>query len=643
MSTPPRSPTRSPSSLTRSPSTIRRRSSMNSPPDLPSPSLSARQQPFPPSQPFPRPKARPPSLSSPSSSTHSSSLLQDSSQIHASPSSSRFGYLPPRRPPMNPLVSRLRSTSATPSPSFRGIRSVSQTSSLASLAFNDADELHGFANGSFILGADESFASTNRNGKYPASVSESRRSSSSNLRDIDRGGVRMTPTASSDAQREGDVTNTTLYPPARRKDLAAPPDDIHRLVPPIKWTVLKRLSQRLFSHPSTHGKGSAVVSDPGMPTCFAVSGGLIVVGMSRGWTMIYDYSQSLKAIIGSDEVAKACGKVTSVAISQDTTFIAVAYFSAHIHLYEWAKKPALPARTVTPTTLQAVNAGKAEGHLARDASGRGSEIHHLGFVGRRHTAIVSGDQYGLAFYHSLGKVLGLANTDILRILGKYPLDLASLGTKSANGDISPHSHHPRLLGAQALPLGTEVHFTDDYNLIALLTAGKMVVAGLKPSPRTWWRYVNESGFSGHSKTMSSAGASSTTSDVDEDVPPRRQAKSEAVDGCLAWLPSIDASPPLLAWSWGAEVRIARIEKGRTVEAVGTGKMGNKQSNTLARPARNGVKEPSQAEPAFRLLSKQRTSSKNTRETSSGQLEPVHSGDETIQAMQWLNRHVSCNA
>jgi hypothetical protein len=38
-----------------------------------------------------------------------------------------------------------------------------------------------------------------------------------------------------------------------------------------------------------------------------------------------------------------------------------------------------------------------------------------------------------------------------------------------------------------LPLGTAPHPTDAYNVTALLTAAKLVIVGLKPSPKTWYR------------------------------------------------------------------------------------------------------------------------------------------------------------
>ena len=267
--------------------------------------------------------------------------------------------------------------------------------------------------------------------------------------------------------------------------------------------------------------------------------------------------------------------MTALAISQDHTFIAVGHALGSIHLYSLAK-PSTPSRSVLPTTLPLVLTGRKEGHLV------GSRILHLGFVGARHTAIVSSDSTGLAFYHSLGKVLMLASTDIIRMLGRYP-DPTTLPSASdtptplpsiSNGDeskLTTKSKRPStILDMAPLPLGPSPHSSDDHSLVALLTPTKLVVVGLKPTPRTWWRATPSL------ETDSSA----STSD-------------EARTGVLAWYPSFPAesSPqsngssekneagddPLLIFSWGKRVRLVRVqrslrkteEKGSDVEFVET--------------------------------------------------------------------------
>ena len=257
--------------------------------------------------------------------------------------------------------------------------------------------------------------------------------------------------------------------------------------------------------------------------------------------------------------------MTALAISQDHTFIAVGYALGSIHLYSLAK-PNAPARSVLPTTLPLVLTGRKEGHLV------GSRILHLGFVGARHTAIVSSDSTGLAFYHSLGKVLMLASTDIIRMLGRYP-DPTTLPTATpatdmptplpaiTNGDdskLTSKSKRPStILDMAPLPLGPSAHSSDDHSLVALLTPTKLVVVGLKPTPRTWWR-----------ATPSFETDSSTTTPDDSRT------------GVLAWYPSFpseslpqsngsgarekEGDDPSLIFSWGKRVRLVKVQRSTRV-------------------------------------------------------------------------------
>ena len=112
-------------------------------------------------------------------------------------------------------------------------------------------------------------------------------------------------------------------------------------------------------------------------------------------------------------VAETYGSVTSLALSYDHSFIAVGHMYGHIQLYD-LHKPSVPARIVVPITTAALHSGRQEGHLL------GSSITRIGFLGGKNTTIVSADNQGLAFYHSLGKMLFMEATDVIRILGKYP-------------------------------------------------------------------------------------------------------------------------------------------------------------------------------------------------------------------------------
>lgn len=173
----------------------------------------------------------------------------------------------------------------------------------------------------------------------------------------------------------------------------------------------------------------------------------------------------------------------------------------------------------------------------------------------RHTAIVSADDSGLAFYHSLGKVLFVEANDVLRILGKYPeeappalpapspeRDVPSTLKRAPSGSsdktVTPASNGPAngsyftttitrrsptaILAMAPLPLGTSPDPTDTYQLVALLTPIKLVIVGLKPTPRTWFRKHRDS----------SAAIGGT---------PQIERPSARWQGCLAWFPSVARS------------------------------------------------------------------------------------------------------
>lgn len=420
--------------------------------------------------------------------------------------------------------------------------------------------------------------------RYPASPAssafdhQSRRSSVSNLHDL--------PTPS-DLLSTDDPTSPG---PASSSGIA--PSET------FKWSPLRRVSTRIYPPTAKGGvgftpAGAAAASLMGVPTVMAVSG-IIAVGTSKGWLMVFDFGQNLRCVCGTEAIgaprtldvakgatadlflsvsaAKDAGPVSAVAISQDHTFVAVGHALGSIHLYALTK-PTQPARSVPPTTLPLILTGRKEGHLT------GSRILHLGFIGARHTAIVSSDETGLAFYHSLGQVFMLASTDIIRMLGRYPDAPPHPSKTPSSSPAMPSS--PALNGADPttskakkpstildmapLPLGPSPHSSDVHSLVALLTPTKLVVVGLKPTPRTWWRAT----------------------------PPKESlAEGEySRNGVLAWYPSVSPSggtpnpevvgkgvrepgeDPVLAFAWGRTVRLVKVRR----EAAGELKKGEKEA------------------------------------------------------------------
>ncbi|KAF9012366.1 Golgi CORVET complex core vacuolar protein 8-domain-containing protein [Cyathus striatus] len=314
----------------------------------------------------------------------------------------------------------------------------------------------------------------------------------------------------------------------------------------------------------------------GTPTVLTANG-LICIGMDSGKVCVYDFKQTLKCVCGGDS-SDTLGPVTALALSYDHTCIACGHSSGHVQVFE-LKTPHVALRSVPPTTLTAVLSGRKEGHL------RGSRIVSIGFVAGRHTSIVTADEHGLAFFHRLGKVLFVEAPDILRILGKYPDNPATTSPTMKSGAVTKSGTMPVLdplvrrrrsrytiLSMSPLPLGTSAHVTDEYNLIALLTPTKLVVVGLKPTPKTWFKCPREADEGGHWKTKTKW------------------------NGVLAWFPSVMLSPksrtetiqpveskasenagiattPILAFSWGNAVRLIRVVENRVKQNVGNSKTG----------------------------------------------------------------------
>ena len=259
------------------------------------------------------------------------------------------------------------------------------------------------------------------------------------------------------------------------------------------------------------------------------------------------------------------GPVTALALSHDHTFVATGHAFGHIQVFD-LNKPQKPVRFVPPTSRAAVASGRKEGHI------HGSRIVNIGFVAGRHTAIVSADENGLAFYHSLGKVLFVDASDVLRILGKYPeeepLPPSHLSQSKTNGIAA--GQYPRrrkarkvntILAMAPLPLGTTPHPTDGYNIVALLTAAKLVIVGLKPSPKTWYRrhrdeddeLARKSKFRGSMAWFPSIILGSVSSRE----PPRKGKKE----------PAIEPTIPMLVYSWGPTLNLLRVSEIKVKETI----------------------------------------------------------------------------
>ncbi|KAL8687873.1 MAG: hypothetical protein Q9218_006077 [Villophora microphyllina] len=262
----------------------------------------------------------------------------------------------------------------------------------------------------------------------------------------------------------------------------------------VRWTKLRKISGQAFSEV---GKRSF-----GRPVCIAISTS-IALGTSKGIILIFDYNQNLKSIIGPGTRAVECGAVTSISISADHTTVAGGHASGHIFTWELAK-PAKPFLHIPPMDRR--RTPDADGHIAEVG------IVHLGFLGMRHTALVSADDKGMAFSHLATRGMGSVARSVktVRILGRYPE-----ATPNQSRQRKPSS----VLAFSPLPLGNADHSSDSMGLVAMLTPYLLVIVSTTPIAQTQYKSPR----------------------------PKEVAAHSAMTAALAWFPSVKlkiSNPPI---------------------------------------------------------------------------------------------------
>ncbi|KAI5366198.1 Putative vacuolar protein sorting-associated protein Vps41/Vps8 [Septoria linicola] len=256
----------------------------------------------------------------------------------------------------------------------------------------------------------------------------------------------------------------------------------------VRWTKLRKLTSQAFSE---SGKRSF-----GRPTCMAVSA-LIAIGTSKGLVLGFDYHQTLKIIIGPGTKATECGSVTSLAIAADYSTVASGHANGTIFTWE-VSRPSRPFMQIPPLDRSILEQrSHADGHL------EGCAILHVGFLGTRHTALVSADAGGMAFSHLATRGLGAVTRSIksTRLLGRYP-------------PASPQEERARkpssVLAFSPLPLGNVEQATDGMGLTALLTPYLLVIVSTTPVAQTQHKSPRPKDVTPHS----------------------------TLSGCLAWFPAV---------------------------------------------------------------------------------------------------------
>ncbi|KAK6504003.1 Vacuolar protein sorting-associated protein 8 [Arthrobotrys conoides] len=329
----------------------------------------------------------------------------------------------------------------------------------------------------------------------------------------------------------------------------------------IRWTKLKKLKAQLYSESGRRAYGE--------PTCINIFTS-IAVGTSRGFILIFDYHQTLMSVIGQN-LKVECGGVTALAISADYTTIAGGHAKGYIFTWEIGKS-SRPFLSIPPIPLGEIDGKKEDGHV------QGTSVLHLGFLGTRHTALVSADDKGMAFSHLASRSLVGRVVKTTRILGRYPFDIAT-----ATRPRKPSS----VLAFASLPLGNAPQPTDTMGLTAMLTPYLLVIVSTTPIAQTQHKLAR----------------------------PKEVASEAALSGCLAWFPAIklkndgqqknkpnQVMQPRLAYCWSNVLTVMEVLHAE----------------------KEGAEIDPYKPPALQFRLKSRWKS-----------------DEAIVAVQWLNRQILC--
>ncbi|EDN08297.1 conserved hypothetical protein [Histoplasma mississippiense (nom. inval.)] len=289
----------------------------------------------------------------------------------------------------------------------------------------------------------------------------------------------------------------------------------------VRWTKLRKITGQAFSEVGKRNFGQ--------PACISISTA-IVIGTAKGIIMVFDYQQNLNAIIGPGTKAIESGPITSLAISADHTTIAAGHGSGHIFTWE-ISKPARPFLHIPPIPTGQLENKRTDGHIS------GVAVIHLGFLGTRHTALVSADDHGMAFSHLANRGMGAVGRVVrtTRILGRYP-DAVLVGGRLRK----PSS----VLAFSPLPLGNVPQATDPIGLVALLTPYLLVIVSTTPVARTQYKAPR----------------------------PKEVAAHSALTAALAWFPAIklkgknsEASKTKLVYCWSNVLTVLEVSEVKSPE------------------------------------------------------------------------------
>lgn len=206
-------------------------------------------------------------------------------------------------------------------------------------------------------------------------------------------------------------------------------------------------------------------------------------------------------LIVINSAAVESGAITAIAVSADHTTIAGGHASGYIFTWDTTRvsRPFLTIPHLHPDQLQNRT---SDGHVPNVA------ITHIGFLGTRHTALVSADDRGMAFSHLATRGTGALGRTVktARILGRYPNSPPPPGKP-----LKPST----VLAFAPLPLGNVERATDTMGLTAMLTPYLLVIVSTTPVAQTQHKSAR----------------------------PKDVAPHSAMSGCLAWFPAVKLKVP----------------------------------------------------------------------------------------------------
>lgn len=281
---------------------------------------------------------------------------------------------------------------------------------------------------------------------------------------------------------------------------------------PIRWAKLRKISSQIFSESASNLYGKA--------TCL-LAATFIAVGTTKGIVLVFDHHQTLTAVLGPKTNAMKCREVTSLAISADKTYIAVGHTNGHIFTWDLARPSSynLHVHAITPNGRKK----GANGHMV------GTPVIHVAFVGKRHSALISGDVSGMAFTHNAVRTLIGRTVESHRIIGRYPQ------APQPGIEVKPTT----LLACAPLP-NDERTTGSDLCLVAVLTPNLLALVSVYPSPRTEFKTGR----------------------------PKSVVNTMGLSGSLAWLPAVDKQHPRLAYSWSNVLTVMEVNAVQRHDGVG---------------------------------------------------------------------------